>query len=270
MIREMVSDDVPLALAFCRSAGWNQTERDWRRIIDHEPHGCFVAELQGKLVGTVTTTCFGTELAWIGMMLVDEGHRRKGIATGLMKKSLSYLKSKNVDCIKLDATPLGQPVYERLGFRPEWNYHRWEILSDPIDAKLPATKGKMSAEHYELDRHAFGADRSRWLNMLADVSDVVARSEGFGMLRAGHLANYLGPVIATHDALAKSIIRELLKRVGGEKVFWDLPAANVDRSRLAESFGFRPVRNLCRMWTGERNVTGNTNLQFAITEPATG
>ncbi len=58
-------------------------------------------------------------------MLVHEDFRRRGIATELMNAGLDYLGKHNVGCIKLDATPAGQPVYERLGFDAQWSFRRW-------------------------------------------------------------------------------------------------------------------------------------------------
>ena len=70
-IRPFTADDVVPALNLCRAAGWNQLQQDWSRLISHQPGGCLVAEADGALAGTVTTTSYGTDLAWIGMMLVD-------------------------------------------------------------------------------------------------------------------------------------------------------------------------------------------------------
>ena len=91
-------------------AGWNQTRNDWQRLLAHEPRGCFVAEWNGALAGTATTTCYGTDLAWIGMVLVHPDYRRRGIGTALLQQCLDYLSGRGVRCIKLDATPLGRPV----------------------------------------------------------------------------------------------------------------------------------------------------------------
>ena len=85
------------------AAGWNQTEKDWQRLLALEPNGCFAAGKDGRLVGTTTTTTYGNDLAWIGMVLVDPQERRQGIATRLMHVAIDYLKDK-VATVKLDAT----------------------------------------------------------------------------------------------------------------------------------------------------------------------
>src|SRR6476659_1332584 len=123
-IRLLFESDIAAAMRLKDAAGWNQTEADWRRLLLLEPHGCFCAIKDGRVVGTTTTTTYGEDLAWIGMVLVDPDYRGQGIATKLMNVALNYLKEK-VQTVKLDATPLGKPVYEKFGFQIESLVERW-------------------------------------------------------------------------------------------------------------------------------------------------
>ena len=132
-LRQMTEGDVPAADELRRLAGWNQTLEDWRRMLRLEPRGCFVAVQNGEVVGTVTTTTHGQALAWIGMMLVHPEHQRRSIGTRLMRLALEYLQGRGVKCVKLDATPAGRPLYEKLGFVSQngmlTNSFRWGISS---------------------------------------------------------------------------------------------------------------------------------------------
>ena len=110
-IRLLFESDIPAAAKLEKAAGWNQTEADWRRLIKLEPNGCFAAIENDQLVGTTTTTTYQGDLAWIGMVLIDPQHRRRGIATRLIETALAYLDGR-VAVIKLDATAQGRPVYE--------------------------------------------------------------------------------------------------------------------------------------------------------------
>src|SRR4026209_2214962 len=123
-IRLLFESDVPAAMRLKDAAGWNQTEADWRRLLSLEPNGCFAAVKEGRLIGTTTTTTYGNDLAWMGMVLVDPQQRRQGIATRLMNVAIDYLKDK-VATVKLDATAQGQPLYEQLGFQFESVLERW-------------------------------------------------------------------------------------------------------------------------------------------------
>lgn len=273
-IRPLVTADLDDALELCRIAGWNQTRADWIRLLDHEPAGCFIAELDGQSVGTVTTTTYGTDLAWIGMMLVHPDFRRRGLATALMERSLEFLRDRQIRCVKLDATPAGQPVYERLGFRAEWEFHRWERRhpAGPVPTANPAAAFQLEPSALDLD--AFGADRTAWLNQLARDSVLVRSGTDWGMGRIGQIAAYLGPIVAENVESAELLVTRLLEDGGlrhpDGRLFWDIPGPNSAGLELARSQGFEQVRPLLRMWTGEQFIPGRPELQFAIGDPATG
>ena len=91
--------------------------------------GCFCATIDGEVVATTTTTTYGHELAWIGMVLVDPKRRQLGIATKLMHVALEYLSKAGVGTVKLDATPAGRPLYKKLGFKEESLIERWEGIA---------------------------------------------------------------------------------------------------------------------------------------------
>ncbi len=265
-IRHLVRDDLPFADALRAAEGWNQTRADWERLLEHQPDGCFLAIWNGRPAGVVTTTIHGGRLGWIGMMLVSAEFRRRGIASALLRRSLDFLSASGVACVKLDATPAGQPVYERLGFRAEWAWQRRERLGTSVpkvvvggDAWIPPA----------WDAAIFGADRRTWLARVASGAKVICRDDGYAMLRPGSRAAYLGPIAANDPKLAESMIRELLANVDSP-VIWDLPERNRAGIALAESLGFRPVRDLVRMWTGNELIEGHPELQFGMADPGTG
>jgi GNAT superfamily N-acetyltransferase len=125
LIRQMTTDDIPTGMGLKSQAGWNQTPADWRRFLSLDPEGCFVAEWEGRSVGT-TTTCVFDAVGWIAMVLVDTGHRHRGIGTRLVQHAIAHLERRGVDAIRLDATPLGRPIYEQLGFVAQYDLYRWQ------------------------------------------------------------------------------------------------------------------------------------------------
>jgi predicted N-acetyltransferase YhbS len=275
VVRTMLEDDLPAADLLREIAGWNQMPADWLRILRYQPDGCFVATINGAIVGTVTTTTYPHEtpagesvpLAWIGMMLVHPDQRRKGIASALMQRSVDYLNDSGVQCIKLDATPVGEPVYARLGFQQEWCFNRWQKSSDDSPVLVPSSgPGSLCSE---LDLAAFGVDRGTWLNMLADDSTVIVNDNGFGMLRTGRVASYLGPITADGPAAAGEIADTLLNGIRGP-VFWDMPSPNAAGEQLARDRGFEPVRDLTRMWMGKRLIAPELKYQFGLSDPGAG
>jgi GNAT superfamily N-acetyltransferase len=156
-LRLLTPNDLEFAESLRALAGWNQTRRDWQRLLAYQPDGCFVAEFNGSSAGTATTTCYGDALAWIGMVLVHPDFRRQGLGRALLEHCLHSLADRKIRCIKLDATPLGKPLYHQLGFQEEWTLTRWEwkrsqlpmsgAPDDPRDgaANLSAEKSQKGA-----------------------------------------------------------------------------------------------------------------------------
>lgn len=269
LIRIITEDDITAADRLRQQAGWNQRPSDWLRLLRYQPNGCFVAESGGDIVGTVTTTSYERELGWIGMMLVDPEFQRQGIATALMTQALKFLNGAGIRCIKLDATPAGQHVYERLGFQPEWTFHRW-TRAGRQEAKPRAVNGlPIAFEPGDLDQAAFGVSRKSYLDLLRPEARLVADNDGFGMLRSGQNADYLGPVTAESPEAASRIVSKLLPQTEN-KVYWDIPGPNVAAAELARSLGFEPVRDLTRMWTGQKLLRPEISLQYALADPGTG
>ncbi len=277
-IQQMTIAHVDQTLALCREAGWNQLSEDWQRLIRYEPSGCFVAMSHERVVASVTTTRYGRELGWIGMMLVHPDFRRLGIATALMQRSIRYLTGRQTRRIKLDATPAGKTVYEKMGFGSEWSFHRWSregaavsegAAGAGVGAEHSDWAGRLPGSILKLDTEAFGADRGEWLSLLADGSFVQVDQAGFGMLRPGFLASYLGPVAAKTVSAAESIVARLCERTG-RTIFWDIPSPNRHATEIAQTLGFQPVRDLTRMGLGTEGSRPNLNLQYALADPGTG
>jgi GNAT superfamily N-acetyltransferase len=272
-IRNLTESDLAFADRVRAQAGWNQTLADWRRLIELAPTGCFVAELDGVLAGTATTTIYGgDELAWIGMVLVDEAARRRGVGTALLEHCIAYLKKeRRVRCIKLDATPAGQPLYEKLGFVAEWGLQRWQGTSTGDSEPAPESTDQLSDAAFALDQNAFGADRSELLRSLAaGATSVRCQGSAFGIVRPGSRASYLGPVVADSWTVARGLIAGLLDHAVRGEVFWDIPDHQLEAIDWAKAEGFRPQRELVRMVLDGKKLDQRPSSIFAIAEPALG
>ena len=280
-LRKLSEADLTFADALRAQAGWNQTLDDWRRFLTLDGEGCFLAEWNGTPAGTATTTTYGPTLAWIGMVLVQEDYRQRGIGRALLQQCISYLQNCGVRCIKLDATPAGKPVYESLGFRTEWTLARWEGVIEPShhfgSATQPELWAPTDAERAEsLDLSAFGISRQRLLATLARdtgtarVVELGGKLAGYGMMRPGTRAVYLGPIVAESPGIATELIEALFARAGTQRVYWDIPDPNTPAMGLAEKRGFIRQRSLTRMFWGENLATGDPGKQFALAGPELG
>lgn len=258
MIRSMRGADIEGAMRLKHAAGWNQTVQDWERLLRLEPDGCFVEERDGVIAGSATALCYGRELAWIGMVLVLPGYRRRGIATALMRHVLAWLHENGNPISKLDATDMGRPLYERLGYREECAIERWARAplrnpgEDPAKAVPPETADPFPScvrSHAAFDWAQVGCDRQLLLRDLASDAAVETLHGrcGFAYGRPGSQAWFVGPCVARNAPAAESLLGRLLARHRDEPTFWDVLSANDSARRLATGFGFHPVRRLLRM-----------------------
>ena len=272
--------DLWSALRLQARAQWNQTEQDWRRVMELDPGGSFAAFDGGNVVGTTTTAAYGNDLAWIGMVIVGEEYRRRGIATRLMRSALDRLRGAGVSTIKLDATPDGRSLYESLGFIPESLIERWEcgsVAGSATDAlKLD---DRFRDNVFALDRLAFGADRSRLLRLLLDdacchplvsIDPANGNVRGYALARRGAKAFYVGPLIAVDEMVAAALLDAMLDQLAGRKVYIDLNAGFAGGRSVLAARRFAKQRDLTRMRYGSASTVDTSNLVFAIAGPELG
>ena len=246
----MQAEDIEGAMQLKAVANWNQTRLDWERLLRLEPNGCFVDERKGMVAGTTTALRHGTELAWIGMVLVLPEFRREGIATGLMRHALAWLGECGNAVTGLDATSMGHPLYRKLGFGDVELIERWERRPErgDVEARSETSEG-VPDSLLALDRRACGYDRSALIRDLSSDPSVecVHRNRGFAFGRPGSAAWYVGPCTAASEGDAETILRCLLAPHASQRVFWDLLPASEPARRVACRLGFRPARRLMRM-----------------------
>ncbi|MCE9607836.1 MAG: GNAT family N-acetyltransferase [Planctomycetia bacterium] len=269
-IRILTPADIPLGMRLKELAGWNQTEADWRRHLALESAGCFVGCWNGTPAATLATTVFGGDAvagssAWIAMVLTDPDFRRRGIANALLEHAIETLERRGATSIWLDATEMGQPVYEKLGFRTQFQLTRRRGIAQAIEsagdgvALRPMTAEELAGgEVADLDRAATGADR---LSLLASLRDglpeaaVTAMSDprevtavlGFGLARSGSRATQVGPVIARTEAVGRALLAFAVRQFAGREILIDVPDRNEAANRFLQQAGVVPERAFYRM-----------------------
>jgi ribosomal protein S18 acetylase RimI-like enzyme len=275
-IRVMTLADLPPGLGLSRQAGWNQTEADWRRFLDLEPQGCFVAELDAVSVGTTTTCIFGS-VAWVAMVLVDVDARRQGVASALLEHAIDFLEGRAVTSVRLDATAAGQRVYEKLGFVPQYALSRYEgrLARTGTPGRVALATAEMLSKIVEFDFQVTGTHRAKMLTRLFEESPeamhvVHERGEmkGFVTCRRGANATQIGPCLA-EPAAGRALLHHAMSRYAGEPVFVDVPRDNAPAVETVEAAGLRVQRHFMRMVRGEP-VCDDVGFLWASSGPEKG
>jgi GNAT superfamily N-acetyltransferase len=270
--------DIAAGMALKDFAGWNQTVADWERFLRASPMGCFAAELNGKVVGTSTTMVYQGRFAWVGMVLVDPEYRGRGIGTRLLEHAVEHLDELRVPTIKLDATPQGKPIYEKMGFVPEFEIERWVLHREAAPLPALARAGLPDIEKIiEEDREVFGADRGDLLRSLhLDAPDFTLAVElegeiiGYALGRGGSRADQLGPWMSWDKPTGRELLDDFLQRSARDTVFVDCLKNNEMARELLLSRGFLISRPLTRMVRGPNTYPGRPELLCAILGPEFG
>lgn len=245
-------------------AGWNQNDRDIRRMVELDPHGTFVVKLKGDgfcfPVATASTLPLGRDNTWIGMILVHPELRRQGIANAMMQHCVRYALDRGKLINGLDATPMGNTVYGAVGYVN--SYRLWRsifplaqfenVAYDENHVRRVETKDLDDLIRYDEARfiereqimRALFADGEGncflWRNDHGEV-------EGYCFTRPGRLRSFVGPFIADSEKIAADLLaaaaRALLKS-GAETAFIDTPESKfADPGKYDKSVLDQPPEN---------------------------
>jgi N-acetylglutamate synthase-like GNAT family acetyltransferase len=276
----MTTKDIPGGVRLNTLSGWNQTDADWSLFLVASPHGCFVMEDGAKMVGTVATLSYEDRFAWISMVLVDPEYRNRGIGTELLRRAIEHLDDAGMPTLKLDATPMGKPLYEKLGFVSEYEIERWNLCRTVAENRAATAEIPLAAQLTEIlayDRQIFGADRSNLLRSLAErgpaLTLAVARGtqlQGYAFGRRGLFADHLGPWMAGDRDTAKIMLTDFLKRSSRDTVIVDALQSNKVAGEILPHNGFTIARPLTRMCRGPNAFPGEPESLCAILGPEFG
>jgi ribosomal protein S18 acetylase RimI-like enzyme len=261
-LRILTAKDVSSALELSGQAGWNQTADDWRMLIALAPQSCLGVEVDGELAATTTLLGYGSQLAWIGMVLTKIKFRGQGLARRLLTEALEMADRMKIESVKLDATDQGKPLYEKSGFRSEQSVQRWS--RDGIGSVIsPSTESNSLPERWhDADYEAFGADRSALIAKLSQRKSAWCHSKSFLLARSGSKTAYVGPCVSDDAQVASSLIESCIQSTKAA-LSWDLLSQNQDAVTIAKEFGFTPRRYLTRMVRG-KDLRGREKSIYAL------
>jgi len=265
----MVPDDIRSAMELSAAANWNQTEEDWLRIVRLAPRGCRCIDDSGHIVATTTLLPFGTELAWIGMVLTRPEYRRQGFARRLLEDAIASAERLGIRTIKLDATDEGRPLYQALGFVAEQTIERWgrdrdqSVVRDKQESGCSKTSGVQIPDYLlSEDAAVFGVSRTELLKALSESGQCSIAASGYALSRTGRAARYLGPCIAGSIVDARRLLAAHLQE-SKVRWCWDLLPGNKEALHSAEEYGFTRQRVLWRMRRGKA-LQNNNSMVYAI------
>jgi len=252
----MDREGVRLALEWARAEGWQPGQGDATPFFAADPEGFFRSRVDGQTVATLSAVRGSDSLAFVGLYIVEPGHRGIGIGKALWEDVLARYQGFTLG---LDAVPAQISAYESAGFAISHVNARYS------SGDLPAPDGRIEvgrAADLDLDeltaydgRHFFGPRPDFLRHWIAgeDRDAVVTTSDGeitgFAASRRADPGHRIGPVFADDPEIARELILELAAGVDGP-VAIDLPEANLAGVELVGSLGMERSFETTRMYRG--------------------
>ena len=279
--------DLDALLDLSASAHWNQNEADWRTLLQLG-RGWGIrttgADGQDVLAASTVVLPYGSDFAWISMVLVLPDCRRRGHASRLLRHALDALAAQGRAAV-LDATPAGHAVYVQEGFADTWGFARWRREEGRTAAvgigaaSVPTTRALTDADWpaiEALDAPAFGASRLPLLRALAQrlpqaarVVEAGGRLRGFVLGRDGREARQIGPLLAEDEGVAAALLADALRSLDGP-VYVDLLDGRDGLRAWLQQQGFVFQRPFTRMVRGRREAPGEPGAIMLVAGPELG
>lgn len=247
-VAEIVSGDIE-ELKELQPDGWPDITEHFNFYIRSSFCNPIKILLNNRIAGIGCAILHGNT-AWLGHIIVHKEYRNKGIGTAVTKTLCDQFNKNQFRTISLIATQLGEPVYKKLGFRTDTEYHFFR--NEDI-------KG------FDYDTDSIKSDGSAYADEILDI-DSLASGENRTLLLRPHIAHakvfiknnrvtgfYLptlneGPVVSTDPSAGI----ELLKLRFINKSVSVLPQENETAIQFLTKNNFRLYQKGTRMSLGQK------------------
>jgi hypothetical protein len=218
------------------------------------------------------------------MMLVNPGYRSRGLGARLLEAAMGALPRDLP--IRLDATPLGRPLYERYQFvlessltrhvrpatesqRPVPSARVRPLVESDLSAIVQTDERVSGAHRHSALRWAFGdAPHYAWID--SEGATTGGRA-GYCLGRGGRLFDHIGPVVADTPETAATLAAAAIGESDGRAVVVDAHDSNQDFVAWLRTERFeaqRPLYRMCRAGRAPLRVHHpGTLIEFAIMGP---
>jgi len=274
----MLHEDLDFALAMTSAEGWTSTRGDFEELLEYDPLGCFIGEIEAEPIGMVCAVSY-QKFGFVGNLIVDKSCRGQQCGRTLMEHAMHYLQTHGARSILLDGVPEAVTLYERLGFRKICRSMRLEgAISGNASRDVRLMREDDLTLVAELDANLFGGRRDRFLTMrfaahpeYCKVLEVKGEIHGYIMGSFSGNSVRIGPwAMMKSDALAARLLLDFAQGVSKKTLKAGVLENNTKSLGLLHKHGFKDVSFSWRMVCGEDTEATLSTCLYAICCPARG
>jgi predicted N-acetyltransferase YhbS len=211
----------------------------------------FVLVDEEKIVGTGNVFLKG-KIGWLANIMVDLNYRSQGLGYKITQFLVDFLKGKKCETQLLLATKLGEPVYQKHGFKKMTEYQCFDSVIDTNYAR-PASIRALSTSDvesvYQLDREANGEDKTHLIDKYYENGQGYFNKDN--ELLGFYLPDFARGLVLSRDPQAGIELLKLKHSEKGTRTM--LPNENQDGINWLVKHGLQKGNSCSRMILGKEN-----------------
>ncbi|MEO6490499.1 MAG: GNAT family N-acetyltransferase [Ferruginibacter sp.] len=229
---------------------------DWGDLVPRfkyciESSFCHPVKMKvGNKTIAIGTTILHRDSAWLASIIVHPDHRNKGFGKAITRQLIDSINTNIHSTISLDATDLGFPVYNKLGFKLETIYAHLKSESNitglQLSKKIVPFEQKYLQQMLDLDVKISAEYRQDTVCEHLDKCKLYVnrdRVEGFYLATLGN-----GLIVAENDTAGSELIKFRLEN----NYYAILPSENTTAIELLVNNNLRQFRISRRMFIGKK------------------
>jgi len=262
-IRSMNAGDLDQLIRWAGDEGWGPGLNDAECFWELDPEGFLAMYEHGDLIGGGAIIRHSNAFGFMGLFIVGQAHRGKGLGKKLWFARRDRLLSRLHEggTIGLDGVDEMVPFYAKGGFQQQTRHRRFQLKQTTVGLRRSPDVFDLRsvdfAEVADFDSRCFPAEReaflANWISQSGAHALAVATHDklsGFGVMRPCLGGWKVGPLFADSVTVADKLLQAFQLEQDGIPLFLDVPDANPAAQSLCHKYQMDEVFGCVRMYHG--------------------